>query len=98
MVPELADYPWSSHRGYLANAKGWDWLHRKILLAMFSNTQQKAFSSYIDFIKRQDSEEVQQFYSRKSLPSIFGSAEFIDRIRNRFYSLRENNVKKIKIW
>ena len=90
MVPELADYQWSSHWGYLVNAKGWDWLHRKILLAMFSKTQQKVFSSYIEFVNRQDSEEVQQFYSRKNLPSIFGSAKFIDRIRTRFYSLRDN--------
>ncbi len=90
MVSELAVYQWSSHRGYLAHAKGWNWLHREKLLAMFSKIRNKALAAYLEFANRQDSEEVQQFYTRKNLPSIFGSTGFIDQIRNRFESLRHN--------
>ena len=36
MVSELEAYTWSSHRGYLADKQGWSWLHRDVLLDMFS--------------------------------------------------------------
>ena len=36
MVTMLDAYVWSSHRGYLSHEKGWDWLHRDMLLKMFS--------------------------------------------------------------
>jgi len=35
MVTMLDAYVWSSHRGYLFHEKGWDWLHRDMLLKMF---------------------------------------------------------------
>lgn len=39
MVSELAEYHWSSHRGYLAHEKGWEWLHRDKLLKMLSKNE-----------------------------------------------------------
>ena len=90
MVSELDTYPWCSHRGYLAHEKGWGWLHRDMLLAMFSKTRKKAFVNYLEFVNQQESEEIQQFFSHKNLPSIFGTAGFIDKIRNSFCWLRQD--------
>ena len=30
------DYPWTSHNGYISDAKKWEWLHKRFLLGMFS--------------------------------------------------------------
>ncbi len=86
----LDDYEWSSHQGYIAGHRGWQWLHRDPLLKMFSSTRGKAFSRYLTFVNQQDSDEVQQFFSRQHIPSIFGSEGFIDKIRNRFGSLLQD--------
>jgi len=90
LVSELDAYPWCSHRGYLADEKRWQWLHRDPLLKMFSSTRKTAFRDYLSFVAQQDSEEVQQFFSRKHLPSIFGSDGFIENIRNRCGFLLKN--------
>ena len=89
MVTDLDSYQWSSHRGYLKDSNGWSWLHRDMLLQMFSKTRSQAFANYLNFVTQQNSDEIQHFFSRKNLPSIFGSASFIDKIRNRFAFLRE---------
>ena len=88
MMQELEEWPWNSHRGYLANTKGWSWLHRDMLLRMFAKTREKAFTAYLAFVCQHDSEDIQQFYSRKNLPGVFGSTGFIDNIRNSFGELR----------
>jgi putative transposase len=90
MIKNINDYHWSSHQGYLSHTKEWRWLHREFLLKMFAKSQKKAQRSYLEFINQNDSEEIEQFYSRKNLPSIFGSTKFIDTIKNRFESLRWN--------
>ncbi len=87
---DLNSYPWSSHRGYLAYEKGWAWLHRDVLLGMFSKNQRQSFVDYTAFVTQQDSVKVEQFFSLKNLPSIFGSSRFIDKIRSRFGFLRND--------
>lgn len=58
---------------------------------MFSETRKQAFSDYLTFVTQQDSDEIESFFSgHKNLPSIFGSSGFIDKIRSRFYFLRQN--------
>ena len=90
IVTELDDYPWSSHRGYLDQEKGWSWLHREMLLKMFSKTRKQAFSDYLAFVTQQDSDEIEHFFSLKNIPTIFGSLGFIDKIKNRFGFLSQN--------
>ncbi|MCD6526539.1 MAG: transposase [Desulfuromonas sp.] len=65
MVSELDAYNWSSHCGYLAHEKGWEWLHRDKLLKMFSKTKKLAFAEYLTFVNQQDSDEIQHFYSKE---------------------------------
>jgi len=86
MAESLEAYPWSSHCAYLPSRKGWEWVFRDKLLAMFSPSPKEAFAGYLHFVDQGNTPEVQHFYSLKNLPSIFGSAGFIDRIRRRFGS------------
>ena len=98
MVTVLDAYVWSSHRGYLFHGKGWDWLHRDMLLKMFSKIKKQAFTDYLTFVNQQDSNEVQHFFSRKNIPTILGSPAFIDTIRNRFhFLLRDKEIADVEI-
>ena len=90
MVTELDDYTWCSHRGYLDQEKGWSWLYRDMLLEMFSKGRKQAFSDYLTFVTQQDSDKIEHFFSLKNRPTIFGSSNFIDKIRNRFGFLRKD--------
>jgi REP element-mobilizing transposase RayT len=93
IVSELDAYRWCSHRGYLTHERTWQWLHRDPLLNVFSSTTEKAFRDYLSFVNQQDSEEVQQFFSRKNLPSIFGSEGFIEKIKDRCeYLLKDKEI------
>lgn len=88
MVTGLESYHWSSHCGYLAQEKGWSWLHRDLLLEKFSKNRKQAYSAYLNFVMQQDSDVVNDFFALKQLPSIFGTSGFIEKIKNRFGFLR----------
>ena len=81
----VTESPWSSHHGYVSNAKKWDWLHKHTLLGMFADKPGQAKRAYSAFVNLEDSSEVSDFFSKKNLPSIFGSAEFIDWVKGKFY-------------
>jgi putative transposase len=42
LAKELSDYPWSSHKGYLSNAKKWNWLYKSFILSLFDQISQTA--------------------------------------------------------
>ncbi len=87
ITTRLENYPWSSHKAYLAKSKGWNWLQNSLLLEMFSKSRKLAYPAYLDFVNQSDSVEVATFFSKKTLPSIFGSLEFIEKIKNNFQHL-----------
>ena len=84
ITSQLHDYPWSSHKGYLAGSRGWNWLTREPLLAMFSSNRTQAHAAYVDFVQQEDSAEIQTFFAKEKRPPIFGSESFVEKIRNQF--------------
>ncbi|MBU0481188.1 MAG: transposase [Proteobacteria bacterium] len=87
LVKSLKDYRWSSHDGFLSQAKKWSWLQKDDLLAMLETSQPKQRSVYIDFVSKGESEEIERFYSLKNLPSIFGDKSFKEFIGKKFSDL-----------
>jgi putative transposase len=85
------DYPWSSHPGYISMAKKWDWLYKEFLLGMLADTKAKAKKSYPEFVRKDDSPEITDFYSTKNLASVFGTRDFVDWVRKKFYRLKRCN-------
>ncbi len=85
------EYPWTSHQGYVSNAKKWEWLHKRFLLSMFSRKSGKAKKSYIDFVQDKDSLEVTDFFSRKNIASIFGSSDFVEWVKGKFYDQKHHD-------
>ena len=88
IAKELSDFNWSSHQGYISNAKKWEWLHKKFLLSTISTRNNGHKSAYIDFVLQGESKEIERLYSSKNLPSVFGSDSFREWLKEKFSHLR----------
>lgn len=88
MVKTLEEYPWSSHLGYLHREDTWKWLHTGPLLAQFSDDQAKARAEYLRFMARDDDENIERVFSLKKLPAILGNSEFVQTIKDRFFTAK----------
>jgi putative transposase len=86
----VEEYPWSSHHGYVSRARKWDWLYREVLLNMFADQPGKAQQKYLEFVRKKDSSEVTDFFSRKNLASVYGSLDFINWIKGKFYQTKNH--------
>ncbi len=75
IVKILVNYTWSSHQGYLSDAKKWAWLHKEFMQSMISTRKSRYKQAYPDFVSLGDSEEIERFYSRKNLPSVLVSCQ-----------------------
>jgi len=87
----VGDYPWSSHPAYTSSAKKWDWLHRKSLLCMFADTLDKAQRRYKRFVHDEDTEEVIDFFSKKHMPAFFGTEDFVEGIKEKYYGIKKHH-------
>ena len=85
LVETLNKYKWSSHKGYLSNAKKWDWLHKDFILSLFSENKSESIRIYKQFVSRETPEEINQLFDRMTLPSVLGSAKFVDKIKEMFF-------------
>ena len=86
LAQDLADYPWSSHHGYLHRGKAWKWLHAEPLLARFSDDPGKARAAYRRSMAEDVDETIERVFSLKKLPSVLGTPEFVQAIKDRFFA------------
>lgn len=87
----VAKYPWSSHHAYVSTTGKQAWIDTDFLLNMFSETPGKARAGYRKFINSEEPEEIRDFFSKKNLPSIMGSREFVDWARKEFYHTKKHS-------
>lgn len=80
----LGRYPWSSHGGYLSNAKRWSWLSKDVILSMLSRRKKERRKAYVAFMKAKEPDSVKRFYSLKNLRSVLGSSAFVQQIKDSF--------------
>ena len=86
IVKNLEKYPWSTHKGYLSDAKKWDWLYKDFVLSMFSDDNRISRKRYREFVSKESSEEINVILGKKKLPSMLGSEGFMERIKRKFSS------------
>lgn len=91
LCKSIEGYPWSSHHGYISVAKKWKWLHQRFLLDMFSEKPAKAKRKYLEFVQKQDSLIVTEFFSKKNPPSLLGSQDFIEWVKAKYYQLKKHH-------
>jgi len=85
LVENIEKYQWSSHKGYLSDAKKWKWLHKDYILKMFSGSKAESIRLYRNFVLKETPEEINRIFGRKKLPAVLGSKSFVERIKNAFF-------------
>jgi putative transposase len=84
MVKNLEKYPWSTHQGYLSDAKKWGWIYKDFVLSMFSDDKTISRTRYREFVSRESPEEINVILGKKKLPSVLGNEGFMERMRRTF--------------
>ena len=84
-VDQIDRYLWSSYPGYVSKAKKWDWLNKKIIFSLISNTRRGSVKAYRQAMLENVSDEIIRVFSMKKFPAILGKKSFIKWIRNEFY-------------
>ena len=84
LVKQLGKYSWSSHQGYLSDAKKWDWLYKDFVLSMFSNDRRLGIKRYKEFVSKKSPDEINRILGKKNLPSALGSDGFMDWLKRTF--------------
>lgn len=86
----FGQYPWSSHKGYLSNAKKWDWLHKEFILSMFSKDKSAGIKLYKEFVLKENSEDITRILGRIRVPPVLGDDRFIKWVKESFFSQKYN--------
>ena len=86
LVDNLHNYNWSSHKGYLSNAKKWDWLYKGFPLSLFSKDHAESIILYKQFVTQEIPDEINKLLGRRKLPPVLGSEKFIDKVKDLFFS------------
>jgi REP-associated tyrosine transposase len=88
IVDTLQKYPWSSHKPYLSDAKKWNWLSKDYILKLFSKSKSESIRLYKRFVLKEIPEEINRIFRRRKLPSVLGSKSFVERIKERYFTLK----------
>jgi REP element-mobilizing transposase RayT len=90
IVKELKKYYWNSHNAYITNKAQWNWIYKDFILSMLENNKTKRRKAYLRFINEEDSEEIKQFFAKKTFAPIIGSDKFIDKIKKNYFKLKKH--------
>ncbi|RLC30652.1 MAG: transposase [Deltaproteobacteria bacterium] len=88
LIKDLNEYEWSSHRGYISNAKRWEWLYKGFPLSLLSKDPGKRRSAYMKYMAGDVGEEIEQIFGKKRHPSILGKEDFVYWVKNRFFETK----------
>ena len=87
------NYKWSSHAGYLSNAKQWDWLHKDFILSMLTSETASQVNAYKHFVRMDDSKELLGMLESPKWPPFLGGKQFLDWVKQTFFEdKREKEV------
>jgi REP element-mobilizing transposase RayT len=85
IVQALEDYRWSSYPAYINKAHPIEGLNRELVYAELGHRQR--FRAYRRYVMVGNDENIQDFYSKKKLPAVFGSQIFADTIKGKVQAL-----------
>ncbi|RLI50457.1 MAG: transposase [Candidatus Thorarchaeota archaeon] len=91
LVKDLNQYAWSSHKGYLSDAKKWDWLHKSFILSLFARDRREGIKTYKKFVSMESPEEINRIFSRGKFPPVLGSEKFINRVKKKFFHKKRHD-------
>jgi len=94
----IGAYPWSSHHGYLSEAKDWAWLYKDFIFSLFASHRDVAKTEYVRFISQGDREELNRFYFQQKGSSVLGTDGFITWLKGNFSAdKRDREIPEAKL-
>jgi putative transposase len=81
----LGDYEWSSHKGYMSDAKKWDWLYKNFILSLLAKELKDSRRAYKKYMAEEGKEEITLIFKKAKFPSVLGGEEFVYWVKNRFF-------------
>jgi putative transposase len=87
---DLNDYEWSSHRGYLSDAKRWNWLYKEFPLSMLSKDRRDSRRAYTKYLREDEGEKISPIFEKNKPPSILGKEDFVNWVKNRFFEKKRH--------
>ncbi|MDR4504915.1 MAG: transposase [Candidatus Scalindua sp.] len=84
IVSRLEDYAWSSHKGYLSKSSQWNWLDKESFFELLTHDKSKRLKEYKEFMNEEDPEEIVNVFKKKNSPSILGTEEFINWVKEKY--------------
>jgi putative transposase len=90
LVGRVDRYRWSSDRAYRSGSREWAWLDRSFVLSLLGEEGGNQRRAYRQFMSEPDTDELSSLFSRKRIPSLLGSKEFIDGLKAKFRNLRDH--------
>ena len=85
LAEKLNSYAWSSHKGYVSDAKQWSWLHKDFILSQFSRDKTESRKRYKQFVSLGNKEEIEGAFTRKKPPPFLGSDQFVSWVKETFF-------------
>jgi REP element-mobilizing transposase RayT len=89
-LTDKLEYPWSSHKAYLSNAKEWGWVSKDKILSMLNRNKSLQKAVYKDFVNTPDNDDFTAIYKKRKLPVILGNEKFLSNIKDRFFKNKRN--------
>ena len=91
LAKKLSDYQWSSHKGYLSNAKKWNWLYKSFILSLFDRKRREGIITYKRFMSMESPEEINRIFSQSKFPSVLGSESFVEKVKDKFFHKKRHD-------
>jgi len=91
LTDKFKTYPWSSHKGYVSNAEKWNWLYKDYPLAMLSKKKAERIKRYRRFVSMENDKDLSLVFAEKKWPSLLGTDNFIQRIKEAFYTEKSDD-------
>ena len=67
------------------------WLHKSFILSLFASDRREGINTYKKFILMESPEEIKRIFSQSKFPSMLGSENFINRVKEKFFHKKCHN-------
>ena len=90
LVSRLDRYAWNSHKAYFSRSGKWAWLHNEPVFSMLCQAGEDSAKAYRAFMAQDESDDLTAVLSKRNVPSILGSDDFVSWVKASFQSLRSH--------
>jgi putative transposase len=80
IVEKIIDHKWTSHRSYMLDGEGPEWLRKDTALSKFGKYEKSSRQKMDAFVKQEVPEDLENMLERVKWPALLGGKEFKEKI------------------